>query len=130
MISLAIRTDKPEAELYLYDDNQLIGQTIWLAHRELSATIHSNIKQLLESRQHEYEDIGGIVFFQGPGSFTGLRIGVSVANAFGSSLHIPVVAMQGDDWKEAGLLTLRKVSGFVPVEPFYGADAHITLPKK
>lgn len=37
-----------------------------------------------------YKDLEGIEVETGPGSFTGLRVGVSVANALGFSLGIPV----------------------------------------
>lgn len=37
-----------------------------------------------------FKDLDGIEVETGPGSFTGLRVGVSVANALGYSLGIPV----------------------------------------
>jgi tRNA threonylcarbamoyladenosine biosynthesis protein TsaB len=37
-------------------------------------------------------DIEGVVCFKGPGSFTGLRIGLTVGNALAYAQNIPVVA--------------------------------------
>jgi len=48
------------------------------------------IDQLLEKNQLNYTDLKAIEVETGPGSFTGLRVGVSVANALGYSLKIPV----------------------------------------
>lgn len=48
------------------------------------------IEKLLKSQKLEYSDLKGIEVETGPGSFTGLRVGVSVANALGFSLKIPV----------------------------------------
>ncbi len=48
------------------------------------------IEKLLEVSKLEPKDLKGIEVTTGPGSFTGLRVGVSVANALGYSLGIPV----------------------------------------
>lgn len=130
MIAVAMRTDNPQAELYLFQDGQLTGQVVWEAHRELSRTIHTQLRELLQSAGLTVHSIKGVILFQGPGSFTGLRIGVSVANGLGAALGMPVVATRGDNWQQAGLQQLRGKKGFTPVEPFYGADPHITTPKK
>lgn len=48
------------------------------------------IKTLLEKHKISLSDIQNIKVNQGPGSFTGLRVGVSVANALSFALKIPV----------------------------------------
>lgn len=48
------------------------------------------IEKLLKSENLEFKDLKGIEVEIGPGSFTGLRVGVSVANALGFALGIPV----------------------------------------
>lgn len=48
------------------------------------------IKRILEENGLEFKDLKGIEVETGPGSFTGVRVGVSVANALGFSLGIPV----------------------------------------
>ncbi len=48
------------------------------------------IERILKQEKLEYKDLEGIEVETGPGSFTGLRVGVSVANALGFSLGIPV----------------------------------------
>ncbi len=48
------------------------------------------IEKVLKQENLEYKDLKGIEVETGPGSFTGLRVGVSVANALGFSLKIPV----------------------------------------
>ena len=48
------------------------------------------ISQELEKRGKALQDITEIEVNLGPGSFTGLRVGVSVANALGWALGIPV----------------------------------------
>jgi tRNA threonylcarbamoyladenosine biosynthesis protein TsaB len=48
------------------------------------------IKKLLEKNNLEFKDLKSIEVEKGPGSFTGLRVGVAVANALGFSLGISV----------------------------------------
>ena len=48
------------------------------------------IVELLKKEEKKLEDIKEIKVNTGPGSFTGLRVGVSVANALGWALKIPV----------------------------------------
>lgn len=50
------------------------------------------IEKFLKSQKQklEFKDLTGIEVEKGPGSFTGLRVGVSVANALGFALGIPV----------------------------------------
>lgn len=48
------------------------------------------IEKILKKNKLEYRDLNGLEIETGPGSFTGLRVGVSVANALGFALGIPV----------------------------------------
>ena len=130
MIILTIRTEKPEAEVGLYDGEKQLAYETWHAHRALAETLHSKIESLLKSQQMEWPNLQGIVCFQGPGSFTGLRIGLTVANALSDSYSLPVVATQDPGWLEAGITRLLRGETDELAMPFYGADAHITLPKK
>ncbi len=128
MLILTIRTDKPEAEIGLYDNLQQLAYLTWPAHRELAETLHHKIKELLDGQGQALEDVQGVVVYDGPGSFTGLRIGISVANALATALRIPIIGSGGEDW----LAGLRKVASgkSEPVVPEYGAPVHITKPKK
>jgi tRNA threonylcarbamoyladenosine biosynthesis protein TsaB len=130
MIILTIRTDKPEAEIGLYDGQTKIAYETWEAHRKLAETLHQKIEALLEGSDKTWQDVNGIVGYQGPGSFTGLRIGLSVENAVGYSLQIPVVATQGEDWITAGIERLMAGDQDEVALPFYGRDANITTPRK
>ena len=129
MVILTIRTDKPEAEIGLYDDQRQLAYETWQAHRQLAETLHSKIEALLKSQKKKLTDVEGILAFKGPGSFTGLRIGLTVANALSYSLQVPVVAT-GDRWIQEGIEDLLAGKGQKAVAPDYGGDAHITLPRK
>lgn len=130
MIILAIRTDKEEAELYLYNDKQKLGKVKWQAHKELSKTIHSQIEKISAAADQALKDIEGIVCFKGPGSFTGLRIGLSVANALAYVSKVPIVARKGEDWLEQGINDLLTGKNDKIATPFYGRLAATTKPKQ
>lgn len=130
MIIITIRTDKPDAELGLYDDSTQLAYLTWLAHRELAETIHLKLQALLDKKHTELSSLEGVVFFKGPGSFTGLRIGASVANALADSLKASIVGSMGEQWIKAGIAELVTGKNDYIVLPEYGAEPHITLPRK
>jgi tRNA threonylcarbamoyladenosine biosynthesis protein TsaB len=129
MIILTLRTDKPEAELALFDSETKLNGIIWQAHRELAETIHTKIRELLETQSKSLQDLEAVVAYQGPGSFTGLRIGLSVANALADSLDVPIVGAMSDDWQVNGIKRLLIGERDPVVMPEYGAPVHITTPK-
>ena len=60
------------------------------ARREKSQRLLPFIIKMLQEKKLKPEDIKEIEVNTGPGSFTGLRVGISVANALGWVLGIPV----------------------------------------
>lgn len=129
---LAIKTDQPQAELYLFGtDSQEVDREVWEAGRQLSQQILIKIQDLLERNDKKLDDLTGLIVFKGPGSFTGLRIGISVANTLAYGNNIPVVGTKGDNWITRGLNELA--AGAKPgqvVLPEYGAGPNITQQKK
>jgi tRNA threonylcarbamoyladenosine biosynthesis protein TsaB len=129
MILLTIRTDKPESELGLYDGNKQLAYKTWEAHRQLAETLHLEIAKILQSQGLEISNIQAVVVYKGPGSFTGLRIGMSVANALAYSMQVPIVAESGE-WIEQGIKRLNKGQSDKVAIPNYGEPARTTTQKK
>lgn len=128
---LGLRTDKQEAELYLFNmDYKAVNKIVWQAHRELSDTLLIKIETILHENKATIGDIQAIIAYQGPGSFTGLRIGLSVANALAYALNIPIAAAEGEAWQQRSFKMLNSSLGYSPVVPAYGADVSITTPRK
>jgi len=130
VIILTFRTDKPEAEIGVYDDEKQIDYIKWEAHRQLADTIHKKLQEILDKSSISLNDIQAIVCFKGPGSFTALRIGLSVANTLAYSQNIPIVARGGEDWLKQGLKDLQTGQNDQIALPEYGAPAKTTFPKK
>jgi tRNA threonylcarbamoyladenosine biosynthesis protein TsaB len=93
-------------------DLEILGQ-IELAGRTYSATLVSAIAELLSSAGLELRNLDGIVVVNGPGSFTGVRVGVSAAKGLAQGAGIPVVAI-------SRLEVLSRKSGV----PTAALDAH------
>lgn len=125
---VALRTDNPDAELALCDGQTIVQHITWPAHRQLAETIHDKLAELRQA--HGVDNVSGVVVYHGPGSFTGLRIGVSVANALAYAHSVPVVGVSGDDWLQHGLDRLVQGNNDHAVVPDYGAPVHITQQKK
>lgn len=130
MSVLTIRTDKPEAEVGLYEGHTKLAYETWPAHRELSTTLHQKIIDMLTAQGKTLQDIDGIIGFAGPGSFTGLRIGLTVANTLAYALDVPVVSTSQDDWIATGIDRLSSGDNDKIALPEYGAPVHITQQKK
>ena len=130
MLILTIRTDKPEAEIGLFEDAKKLSYKQWPAHRQLAETIHTQIAKILQSQEKTWNGLEGLVCYKGPGSFTGLRIGLTVANTLAYSLKVPIVSGTGKQWIKQGNVRLAKGENESVSLPEYGSPANITKPKK
>ena len=101
----------------------------WESGRALSDQLLGRLIQFLHEHHCELADLTGIVIFSGPGSFTSLRIGHTIANALADSLGIPLVGVRGEGWLGEGKDSLATAQVGHPALPYYGSEAHITRPK-
>lgn len=120
---LYLDTSDREAQIALYCGQKKVAEERWEAFRSLSLTLSQKYLLIIKEASITASDLAGVAVFVGPGSFTGLRIGVSFANGLAFGLGMPIYGI-----KEKGVLSLlapQKV-----VQPIYGAEPHITTPKK
>ncbi len=127
---LAIRTDKPEAELHVLDAaGETLAKHTWEAHRQLAATLVTTIESFLSEGNTKASELSGIVIFTGAGSFTGLRIGTTVANALAYAHTLPIVYGEGEGWIADGFKKLTSAKPEHYVTPKYDKEPNITQPR-
>ena len=107
-------------------DGEISNNFDWEAGR----TLAKGLLAFIQEKVGDVKNISGIGIMRGPGSFTGLRIGMAVANTLADGLGVPIVGETGDSWRESALDRLSSGEDDQVILPFYGGDAHITKPKK
>lgn len=126
---LLLDTSTAECRLTLRE-GEIKHDYTWQADRQLADGLLAFLEEKLALHGAQLQDIEGIGVMRGPGSFTGLRIGVSVLNALASDRQIPIVGTAGDDWKEQAAARLSRGEDDKLVLPEYGRPANITRPAK
>lgn len=89
---LAIDTATAETVIGLNDE-----VVSWVSKRNQSKELLPAIDKLIHSQRLAPNKLKGLVVNTGPGSFTGLRVGLTVANGFGYGMKIPVAGMSEFD---------------------------------
>ncbi len=86
------------------------------------------IQKFLGKQGYPLSKIKRVIVNSGPGSFTGIRVGVALAQALGLGLNIPVLAIPAEKVPE----DLNKLINLKPSKKLslhYGAEPNITKPK-
>jgi tRNA threonylcarbamoyladenosine biosynthesis protein TsaB len=72
---------------------KLLGEITLQTRKTHSELLMPHIARLLEMTEVKKSDVGAVAVSIGPGSFTGLRIGLATAKALAYSLKIPIVGV-------------------------------------
>lgn len=126
---LLLDTSTPLCRLTLADGDWRYDAE-WQADRQLAHGLLRYLSNQLAAQGKTWADITGIGVMQGPGSFTGLRIGLTVMNTLADAQAIPIVGMTGEGWQQMAIEALEHGENQRIVLPQYGSDAHITQPRK
>lgn len=84
-LSLGLVSDLPE--------QKIIAETSWYLPKRQLTEVVPKIKRLLEDNNLKIEDLNGIGITIGPGSFTGLRLGLATAKTLAQFLKIKIVGL-------------------------------------
>ncbi|HHY19320.1 MAG TPA: tRNA (adenosine(37)-N6)-threonylcarbamoyltransferase complex dimerization subunit type 1 TsaB, partial [Firmicutes bacterium] len=111
MLTLAIDTSTKTGGAAVVDDNHVLGEYVLDIERKThSERVIPAIDNVLKGIGISMKDIGAVAVAYGPGSFTGLRIGLATAKALSLSLDIPVYKV---DTLEALASQLSYVDGLI-----------------
>lgn len=89
MVLIIDTTDKV-CEVGLFDGAN-IDLIKWQWKKDTGSEVLKNLEQLLKKHKKNLQDIGAFCVNQGPGSYTGTRLGIVIANTLGWANSIPVI---------------------------------------
>ncbi|MDQ2793873.1 MAG: tRNA (adenosine(37)-N6)-threonylcarbamoyltransferase complex dimerization subunit type 1 TsaB [Bacteroidota bacterium] len=92
---LSLETSSPVCSVALHRmaDGSLVGQSELRLDKSHSTHLTILIEQLLENTGHQLANLAAVAVSDGPGSYTGLRIGAAAAKGLCFALDIPLVAV-------------------------------------
>jgi len=88
VLALAIHTTSPDLGLAISDFAGVTTQRVWPLGRDLSTYFHSYLQEMI--RPYGWTELAFIAVAQGPGGFTGTRIGVVAARTLAQQLSVPL----------------------------------------
>jgi len=92
-MELAIDTSTDTASIALSSQGGIVTELTWHAGQNHTTELMPNLICILEQAKLNLKDINGVIVAKGPGSFNGLRVGMSTAKGLALALNIPVVGI-------------------------------------
>ena len=90
---LSIETSTKVCSAALHENNELLGSQELYLDRSHSEYLAVMIRDLLRHTGKETKELSAVAVSKGPGSYTGLRIGVSTAKGLCFGLDIPLISV-------------------------------------
>ncbi len=92
-MQLAIDTSTNTASVALVQDSEVLAELTWRSGQNHTVELLPQLAHLLNQAKLNLQSASGIIVARGPGSFNGLRVGVSTAKGLAFSLGIPIVGI-------------------------------------
>jgi tRNA threonylcarbamoyladenosine biosynthesis protein TsaB len=93
MTLLAIDTATQFISIALHDGQQMLAEQTWSSENHHTIELAPAIRALLASAHMTANQLTGLAVSIGPGSYTGLRIGVALAKGIATARRIPLVGV-------------------------------------
>jgi tRNA threonylcarbamoyladenosine biosynthesis protein TsaB len=90
---LGLDTSLDRLKLAVTEDERMLAEQDWSAKGVLAEIIVDAMTNILKQAEAGLADLSGLAATVGPGSFTGLRVGLSVAKAIAWSKNLPLIAI-------------------------------------
>jgi len=97
MIVLSIDSATESASCAVLDDDKLLGEIIFNYKKQHSVILMTMVEELLKNVALTINDIDGFVVSKGPGSFTGLRIGIATVKGLSQGTGKPFLGVSSLD---------------------------------
>ena len=90
---LSIDTSSKMASIAIIEDGHVLDEMHVLSEEEHSQTLMPMIEKIFNDNNMDLDEIDLIGCSRGPGSFTGIRIGIATAKAFSDAKNIPLIGI-------------------------------------
>lgn len=90
---LGIDTSTTSGSVALLADDQIVAVQQYIIEKSHSSLLHVMIDQMMKNAGKQMSDLSAVAISEGPGSYTGLRIGASAAKGICFALDIPLIAI-------------------------------------
>jgi tRNA threonylcarbamoyladenosine biosynthesis protein TsaB len=88
---LALDTSSEAIGFAITEQDRLLAEATWRGQRQGTATLLAEAMRALEALGHTQDDLRAVAVATGPGSFSGLRVGMGIAKGLALGLNIPIV---------------------------------------
>src|SRR5512138_1159548 len=90
---LAVDTSTAQMGLAIYDGSQVVSEYAWRSSQRHTVELAPAISELLKRCGSTMDDVTALGVALGPGSFTSLRVGLSLVKGLALSRHLPLVGI-------------------------------------
>jgi tRNA threonylcarbamoyladenosine biosynthesis protein TsaB len=116
---LSLETSTTVCSVAIHDSGRLLMSREILIPQSHASKLAVLIDEVRLASKLDFKQLSAIAVASGPGSYTGLRIGVSTAKAFCYALNIPLVAIETLDIMAHQVYTSRNGNNQTPSPAFY-----------
>jgi tRNA threonylcarbamoyladenosine biosynthesis protein TsaB len=93
-VLLAVDTSSRIIGVALYDGLRVLGETVWASEDYHTVELAPAVSEIVARAGLQIKDIQAVAVAIGPGSFTGLRIGLALAKGLALARHLPMVGIR------------------------------------
>jgi tRNA threonylcarbamoyladenosine biosynthesis protein TsaB len=90
---LSLETSTQSCSAALHDDGVLVSSKVIETPRSAASQLAVMIDEVFQGANRKPQELKGVIVAAGPGSYTGLRIGVATAKGLCYALNIPIVSV-------------------------------------
>jgi tRNA threonylcarbamoyladenosine biosynthesis protein TsaB len=90
---LAIDTSTTQVGLALYNENEVVAEMSWISKQHHTSQLASALSELMKRCDVTMDQVNALGVAIGPGSFTSLRVGLSLVKGIAFAKNIPVIGI-------------------------------------
>ena len=122
---LSIESSTAVGSVALLRDGEVLGLQQYHIAKSHSSLLHVMVQQITANAGVKMKDLSAVAVAEGPGSYTGLRIGVSAAKGFCFALDAPLIAVNTLEALAFQVLSIPNLTDWAL--PHGGCAAHGSL---